>query len=60
MVLLLAFQVLCGSVYHQIGIIVTVFMAGLALGASVSTSGCMTAATLPVADAVFGLGTVYP
>ena len=32
-VLLLAFQVLCGSVYHQVGIIVTVFMAGLALGA---------------------------
>ena len=35
-VLLLAFQVLCGSVYHQVGIIVTVFMAGLALGALVS------------------------
>ena len=33
-VLLLAFQVLCGSVYHQVGVIVTVFMAGLALGAS--------------------------
>ncbi len=32
-VLLLAFQVLCGSVYHQVGIIVTVFMIGLALGA---------------------------
>ncbi len=32
-VLLLAFQVLCGSVYHQLGIIVTVFMTGLALGA---------------------------
>jgi spermidine synthase len=32
-VLLLAFQVLCGSVYHQVGIIVTVFMVGLALGA---------------------------
>ena len=32
-VLLLAFQVLCGSVYHQLGLIVTVFMAGLALGA---------------------------
>jgi spermidine synthase len=35
-VLLLAFQVLCGSVYHQVGIIVTVFMAGLALGAWLS------------------------
>jgi len=32
-VLLLAFQVLCGSVYHQVGVIVTVFMAGLVLGA---------------------------
>ena len=32
-VLLLVFQVLCGSVYYQLGIIVTVFMAGLALGA---------------------------
>ncbi len=32
-VLLLAFQVLCGSVYHQVGVIVTVFMAGLAMGA---------------------------
>jgi spermidine synthase len=32
-VLLLAFQVLCGSVYHQVGVIVMVFMAGLALGA---------------------------
>jgi spermidine synthase len=36
LVLLLAFQVLCGSVYHQVGIIVTVFMAGLALGAIIS------------------------
>ncbi len=35
-VLLLAFQILCGSVYHQVGIIVTVFMAGLALGASLA------------------------
>src|ERR1039458_8016330 len=32
-VLLLAFQVLCGSVYHQVGVIVTVFMGGLAVGA---------------------------
>jgi spermidine synthase len=35
-VLLLAFQVLCGSVYHQVGVIVTVFMCGLALGALVT------------------------
>ncbi len=33
MVLLMAFQVICGSVYHQVGVIVTMFMAGLALGA---------------------------
>ncbi len=33
LVLLLAFQVLCGSVYHQVGLIVTVFMLGLACGA---------------------------
>ena len=32
-VLLLAFQVLCGSIYHQVGVIVTVFMVGLSLGA---------------------------
>jgi spermidine synthase len=33
MVLLLVFQILCGSLYRQVGIIVTVFMAGLAAGA---------------------------
>ncbi len=33
-VLLLGFQALCGSVYYQLGIIVTVFMAGLAVGAA--------------------------
>ncbi len=32
-VLLLGFQALCGSLYYQLGIIVTVFMAGLAVGA---------------------------
>src|ERR1017187_8812385 len=32
-VLLLGFQVLYGSVYRQVGLIVTVFMAGLASGA---------------------------
>jgi spermidine synthase len=42
-VLLLAFQVLCGSVYHQLGIIVTVFMAGLALGAMMANSTSLTA-----------------
>ena len=35
-VLLLAFQVLCGSVYHQLGVIVTVFMVGLAAGAAMA------------------------
>ena len=39
LVLLLAFQVLCGSVYHQLGIIVTVFMAGLAIGALMANRG---------------------
>jgi len=38
-VLLLAFQVLCGSVYYQLGVIVTVFMAGLALGAMMANRG---------------------
>jgi len=34
MVLLLLFQVLCGSLYQQLGVVVTVFMVGLVLGAS--------------------------
>ena len=63
-VLLLAFQVLCGSVYHQLGIIVTVFMAGLALGAMLAnrrrnrSNGVMEdaqlsrAAVLPPHDAI--------
>lgn len=34
MVLLLGFQVICGSLYRQVGVIVTVFMAGLAVGAA--------------------------
>ncbi|HEY9174764.1 MAG TPA: fused MFS/spermidine synthase, partial [Verrucomicrobiae bacterium] len=33
-VLLLGFQALCGSLYYQLGIIITVFMAGLAVGAA--------------------------
>jgi len=40
LVLLLGFQVLCGSVYRQMGIIVAAFMAGLALGAWVTTRTC--------------------
>jgi len=38
-VLLLSFQALCGSVYYQLGIIVTVFMAGLAVGAAWANRG---------------------
>jgi spermidine synthase len=41
-VLLLGFQALCGSLYYQLGIIVTVFMAGLAVGAAwVNRKGAM-------------------
>jgi spermidine synthase len=32
-VLLLGYQVLCGSIYRQVGLVVTMFMAGLAAGA---------------------------
>jgi spermidine synthase len=62
-VLLLAFQVLCGSVYHQVGVIVTVFMAGLGLGAALmnrSAGGDTPPRTVPshfrfqISD--FGLG----
>jgi spermidine synthase len=35
-VLLLGFQALCGSVYYQLGVIVTAFMAGLAIGAGIA------------------------
>jgi spermidine synthase len=42
-VLLLAFQVLCGSVYHQLGIIITLFMTGLASGAAMTNSTAPTA-----------------
>jgi len=58
-VLLLAFQVLCGSVYHQVGIIVTVFMAGLGLGAlfsnRVSNSGFASLSLLALAIASYAL-----
>jgi len=36
LVLLVGFQILCGSLYHQIGVIVAAFMAGLAAGAFVA------------------------
>ena len=32
-VLLVGFQILCGSVYHQVGLVVTMFMLGLGAGA---------------------------
>ncbi len=35
--LLLAFQAMCGSVYRQVGLIVAAFMAGLAVGAILTT-----------------------
>jgi spermidine synthase len=48
-VLLLGFQVLCGSVYRQVGIIITIFMAGLALG-GFAAARCRSAANrLPLA-----------
>ena len=46
-VLLLAFQIFCGSVYHQVGIIVTVFMAGLALGAMLANRGAVAQVSKP-------------
>lgn len=38
--LLLAFQVLAGAVYQQVGLIVTLFMVGLAVGAGVANRMC--------------------
>lgn len=58
-VLLLAFQALCGSLYYQLGIIVTVFMAGLAAGAAwanrVKTKSLKLLAGMAIAIALFGL-----
>ncbi len=58
-VLLVGFQVLCGSVYHQMGVIVTLFMAGLAAGAFLANRRGPTAprrdlAKLALALAAFG------
>lgn len=36
LLLLFGFQVLCGSLYHQLGVLVAAFMAGLAAGAHVA------------------------
>jgi spermidine synthase len=49
-VLLLGFQILYGSVYGQLGIIVTMFMAGLAVGAWVGNRGLTRNDTNPHPD----------
>jgi spermidine synthase len=58
-VLLLVFQVLCGSIYYQLGIIVTVFMAGLAAGAAwanhLKAKSVKRMASLAISIACFGL-----
>ncbi len=54
-VLLLAFQVLSGSVYYQIGVIVTLFMAGLAAGAFLANRRCSTAPRTALAKLGFAL-----
>jgi spermidine synthase len=61
-VLLLAFQVLCGSVYHQVGVIVTVFMAGLALGAFLMNrlSNCGPGSLSLLALAIAGYAVLLP
>ena len=38
-VLLVGFQILCGSVYHQVGLVVTMFMLGLGVGALAMNRG---------------------
>ena len=61
-VLLLAFQVLCGSVYHQVGVIVTVFMVGLALGALVANrlASCAFGSLSVLAMAIAGYAVLLP
>ena len=49
-VLLLGFQILYGSVYGQLGIIVTMFMAGLAVGAWIGNRSVMRNDTNPHPD----------
>ena len=40
-VLLLGFQVLCGNVYRQVGLIVTMFMLGLGVGVVRHAAACL-------------------
>ncbi len=60
-VLLLGFQILYGSVYRQLGVIVTVFMAGLAAGAWVVGRAAGRAGIPPVdTESVATAGSVFP
>jgi spermidine synthase len=54
-VLLLGFQILCGSVYRQVGVIVTMFMAGLAVGASAATRYRRVGNRIPLAGLAVGI-----
>jgi spermidine synthase len=54
-VLLLGFQILCGSVYRQVGVIITMFMAGLAVGASAATRYRPIGNRIPLAGLALGI-----
>jgi spermidine synthase len=54
-VLLLGFQILCGSVYRQVGVIITTFMAGLAVGASAATRYRPMGNRIPLAGLALGI-----
>jgi spermidine synthase len=54
-VLLLGFQILCGSVYRQVGVIITVFMAGLAVGAFAATRYRRIGNRVPLAGLALGI-----
>jgi spermidine synthase len=54
-VLLLGFQILCGSVYRQVGVIITMFMAGLAVGAFAATRYRPTGNRIPLAGLAVGI-----
>lgn len=54
-VLLLGVQILCGSMYHQVGLIVTVFMAGLAVGAFAASAKFISRPWAFLMQAMFGI-----
>lgn len=54
-VLLLGFQILCGSVYRQVGVIITMFMAGLAVGAFAATRYRRAGNRMPLAGLAVGI-----